>query len=65
MGNGQGAPFLNLFSEDRDHTPVTAQDIPETDCSENGIPPIHRLDHQFTHPLGRSHDIGRAHRLVR
>jgi hypothetical protein len=66
MGHGHRPPLSDLPLEEGDHRSGTANDIPESDRDEAGIRiPVTTGCHQFAYALGRPHDIGRPHSLVR
>ena len=66
MGHGHRAPLGDLLLEEGDHRSGTADDVPESDGDEAGLRiPVAAGGHQFADALGRPHDVGRPHGLVR
>ena len=67
MGHGELPGRLHLLAEDRDHASDAAQDVAEPDRHEHRrFPfPVHIVDDEFRHALGRPHHVGGSHRLVR
>ena len=66
MGHRHRTALFDLLFKERDHGPVASQYISEPHGHKVRLRPgVHHLHHHLAHPLGRPHDVGGVHGLVR